>query len=280
MKPLTVIGLSLLFLAIESPAQIVDSLDERPLKIHHAEPLYMDLVRDIGARKGEREWNLGWGLEKNSRYSANSGFIEYEFAPLNRLGFEVEVPFTLYRSYLEEGQRETSAVPHNRIEGVKLATQYTFLVSGKHQLSMAAGYMHELVTHSFYTISQRHSLWKGHRMTPFLIIARKWGANIHSMLYTGPEFDLVNHGGPAEMYYQANLSMHYVLPHSGHFIGLEMNQETAKHFYSLVFRPQVKIKLADGLALGLVTGLPLHMNSGNSISFLTRLIYEPRHRTH
>jgi hypothetical protein len=29
-------------------------------KILHAEPLYIDLIRGLGARKGEREWNVGW----------------------------------------------------------------------------------------------------------------------------------------------------------------------------------------------------------------------------
>lgn len=33
-----------------------------PLKIEHAEPLYIDLIRDLGARRGEKEWNVGMGL--------------------------------------------------------------------------------------------------------------------------------------------------------------------------------------------------------------------------
>jgi hypothetical protein len=28
-------------------------------KALHAEPLYIDLIRGLGARKGEREWNVG-----------------------------------------------------------------------------------------------------------------------------------------------------------------------------------------------------------------------------
>ena len=32
-----------------------------PLKLHHAEPLYIDLKRDLGARKGESEWNKQGG---------------------------------------------------------------------------------------------------------------------------------------------------------------------------------------------------------------------------
>ena len=30
-----------------------------PPKVEHMEPLYIDLVRDLGARKGEKELNLG-----------------------------------------------------------------------------------------------------------------------------------------------------------------------------------------------------------------------------
>ena len=35
---------------------------KKPLKIEHAEPLFIDLIRDLGARKGEREWNVGMGM--------------------------------------------------------------------------------------------------------------------------------------------------------------------------------------------------------------------------
>ena len=62
---------------------------KRLAKIHHAEPLYVDLVRDLGARKGEHEINVGWGMNNKGDYVSNNGFVEYEFAPINRLGVEV-----------------------------------------------------------------------------------------------------------------------------------------------------------------------------------------------
>ena len=31
----------------------------KPLKVDHAEPLYVDLIRDLGPHKGEKEWNIG-----------------------------------------------------------------------------------------------------------------------------------------------------------------------------------------------------------------------------
>ena len=43
---------------------------KEPVKVLHAEPLYIDLIRDLGARKGEKEWNLGLGLTSNQTSDA------------------------------------------------------------------------------------------------------------------------------------------------------------------------------------------------------------------
>ncbi|SMB98017.1 hypothetical protein SAMN00120144_3514 [Hymenobacter roseosalivarius DSM 11622] len=69
---------------------------QEPDKVLHAEPLYIDLIRDLGARKGEKEWNVGLGLTDNLRYDSYQLLVEYEWAPINRLGLEVEVPLTFY----------------------------------------------------------------------------------------------------------------------------------------------------------------------------------------
>lgn len=47
-----------------------------PAKVSHVEPLYMDLVRDLGARKGEKEWNVGLSLEDKNRYHTLGGLVE------------------------------------------------------------------------------------------------------------------------------------------------------------------------------------------------------------
>ena len=62
---------------------------KEPDKVLHAEPLYIDLIRDLGARKGEKEWNVGLGLTDNLKFDAYEALIEYELAPIDRLGFEV-----------------------------------------------------------------------------------------------------------------------------------------------------------------------------------------------
>lgn len=50
-----------IFVLAQTDKQIRDSLfineterDSGPAKVLHAEPLYIDLIRDLGARKGER----------------------------------------------------------------------------------------------------------------------------------------------------------------------------------------------------------------------------------
>ena len=249
-----------------------DSLQKKlPLKIRHAEPLYMDLIRDLGARKGEKEWNVGYGIEGHKDYTINSSFVEYEFSPLNRLGLEVEIPFAFYRSVSTSGE---NVIPRNRIEGIKLAAQYTFLVSKKQQMSMAAGYIHEFRTHSFYSIDHGRGMLKGNSMSPFLIVAKKWGNRINTMIYTGPEWEFIPEESRRDLYYQVNASAHYVLP-SGNFVGIEVNDEFSADSHQMVFRPQMKLILTPNLALGLVTGVPTNFQK-DGMSFMARIIFEPK----
>lgn len=244
------------------------------LKIKHAEPLYVDLIRDLGARKGEREWNLGWGLNDNRNFISYSGFIEYEFAPANRLGFEVEVPFSFYHTNgIEDSQDE---VPHHRLDGIKTAIQYTCWVSSKYKTSVALGYMNELKLHSFKTMFERTDLIKGNVYNPFFIVAKRWGAHLHSLLYTGPVWEQEFVSGDVNCLLMFNASVHYVIPGTSHFFGVEWNQELGGGDRALtVVRPQAKLKLFNGLSLGMLTGIPLSFDS-QRISFMARLIYEPQ----
>jgi hypothetical protein len=266
---------TLLIAATMQPALAqVDSVQkQKPLKIRHAEPLYMDLIRDLGARKGEKEWNVGYGIEGHKDYTVNHTFVEYEFSPVNRLGLEVEVPFAFYRAAQPQ---DGAALPRNRVEGLKVAAQYTFLVSDRQQMSMAAGYMHEFRAHSFYSINRGRGMLKGNSVSPFFIVAKKWGERIHSMIYTGPEWEFTPEESNRELFYQINASMHYVLP-GGHFVGVEVNDESSATSSHTVIRPQVKLVLASNLALGLITGIPTNFRN-NGMSFMARIIFEPKRK--
>src|SRR5690625_6185672 len=89
------------FINIVSYAQTEEET-ELPVKVHHIEPLYIDLVRDLGARKGEKEINIGGEFVNTSSYSIFKTLAEYEFAPINRLGLEIEADFSFYDVYTDE----------------------------------------------------------------------------------------------------------------------------------------------------------------------------------
>ena len=272
----TLIFLAFLFASLNSNAQTLkDTIKKtaekpKPLKINHAEPLYLDLIRDLGAIKGEKELNFGMGVDDYKEYMSYSGFMEYEFAVANRLGVEVEVPFKFYQ---DVGGVETTATPQNRIEGLKVATQYTFLVSEKYQTSMAVGYIQEFEFSSFSSIDHHGKFLEGILYNPIFIVAKKWTPNVHTLLYTGPVFEQHLDSNDINTIGQVNASFHYSFA-GGNFIGLEPNMEFMKNESSVTFRPQIKQKLSDGLYLGFVTGIPTAFKE-KGLSFMTRIIWEP-----
>ena len=242
------------------------------LKISHAEPLYMDLIRDLGARKGEKEFNLGFGFNDFRKFVNYTGFAEFEFAPIDRLGFEIEVPFQFYR-----GIESTESLPENAMEGLKLATQYTFLVSEKLQTSMAIGYIQEFEMASFNSFRQKEGYITGTLYNPIFIAAKRWSDHLHTLLYTGPVFEQ-HFGHPGvDMIYQLNVNIHCVLPGITSFIGLETNLEFSGRETSVVFRPQVKFRVSKSVSVGWVTGIPTDLKN-TGISSMIRLIWEPQKR--
>ncbi len=95
----------------------VEGKQDRP-KILHAEPLYIDLIRDLGARRGEKEWNIGLGLADNNRYDKYEALIEYEWAPVDRLGFEIELPFSFYYPVPGNSDVPRDSIPRSRLNSL------------------------------------------------------------------------------------------------------------------------------------------------------------------
>jgi hypothetical protein len=251
-----------------------DSTDPNlPLKLEHAEPLYIDLIRDLGARRGEKEWNVGMGLTDKLNVDEYELLVEYEWAPVNRLGLEVEVPVTIYspNSKLGNGLK-----PSNRVESLKTAFQYTFLVSERMQTSMAFGYINELVLTDLNEISARNLL-TGNIFNPFLIAAKRLGSNFHSLLYTGPRIERIFGSRDVHSSFEVNSNVHYMLPNSRNFIGIEVNKVLERNNFDMVIRPQMRVSIQDNLLLGLVTGIPVSKRHERLSTFI-RLIYEPGHR--
>ncbi len=242
-------------------------------KVLHAEPLFIDLIRDLGARAGEKEWNYGFGLNDNTRYDAYTGLIEYEFAPINRLGFEFELPFTFYQAV---ENTSPDSIPASRINSLKFASQYSFFVSEKLKTSMAFGYIHEfeMVPFKDYSTNQ---YFKGNIYSPFFVAAKRWGNNFHTLIYTGPIWETFNNQDPLKFSYQLNSNIHYMIPGTRNFIGLEINKEWQKNDFDMVLRPQMRLGITDNLLIGILTGIPIKRETERFSTFI-RLIYEPKHK--
>jgi hypothetical protein len=266
----------------DSLSQVYDSLfikkfekeKEGPLKLLHAEPLYIDLIRDLGARKGEREWNFGLGMTDNLKYDEYEALVEYEWAMFNRLGFEVELPFTFF--YNNNGGNSADSAfksPGSRLNSLKLASQWTFLVNEKAKTSLALGYLHEFLLPPFRDYGDTRWL-TGHLFEPFVIAAKRWGSNFHTLLYTGPVFEQDIIANKWNNGFQAHLSFHYMLPGTRNFIGVENNSYKYGNDFDMTIRPQMRLGITDNLLIGIVVGIPVKRENQRMSTFL-RLIYEP-----
>lgn len=229
-----------------------------PEKVSHAEPVYFDLIRDLGARKGERELNVGMGISRHPSYSEYFYLVEYEFAPVNRLGLEIEIPLVFQRY----NASDSGQPPENGIEGIKAAMQYSFFVSEKFKTTMAAGYIFE---------RRLMPSNPAYEHNPFLIIAKKWGNQFHTLLYAGPLFEY-RAGGVATAAL-VNASVHYILPGTKNFIGAEVNDELTAHDHKMIIRPQFKMTLSPASAIGLAVGISTHGHE-EPLDFIIRWIYE------
>lgn len=243
-----------------------------PNKVLHAEPLYIDLIRDLGARKGEKEWNVGMGLTDNNNFDQYTALIEYEWAPINRLGLEVEMPFSFY--YPINGS--SSIIPSNKLNSLKLAAQYSFYVSNKYNTSMALGYIQEFEMTEFKKYGSR-KLFQGNVYNPFFVAAKRWGNNFHSLLYTGPA--IVHHykQSAIQANWQINSNFHYMISGTRNFVGIEFNKNLAANDFDMTIRPQMRVGISDNLLIGIVTGIPMSRETERFSTFL-RLIYEPKHK--
>jgi len=244
---------------------------KNPDKVLHAEPLYIDLIRDLGARKGEKEWNIGLGLTDNLKFDSYEALIEYEWAPIDRLGLEVELPFTFYSPI---SKTSLESVPSNQLNSIKLAVQWSFFVNEKMATSMAIGYINEFELSDFSNFGK--PFIRGNVYNPFLVIAKRWGTNFHSLIYTGPRIEQNFNTNNFHTLFDINTSFHYMIPGTRNFIGVEINKTIERKNFEMTLRPQMRVGIAENLLIGIVTGIPINREN-ERLSTFSRLIWEPKH---
>ena len=245
---------------------------KEPDKVLHAEPLYIDLIRDLGARKGEKEWNVGLGLTDNLKFDSYEALIEYEWAPIDRLGLEVELPFTFYSPV---NGTENDSIPSNQLNSLKIAVQWSFFVNGPMATSMALGYINEFELSDFKNFGR--PFIKGNVYNPFLVVAKRWGNNFHSLIYTGPMIEQDFSSSKFHTTYDINTSFHYMISGTRNFIGVEFNKTIDNADFDMIMRPQMRLGIADNLLIGIVAGIPVSREN-ERLSAFVRLIWEPGHK--
>jgi hypothetical protein len=241
-------------------------------KVLHAEPLFIDLIRDLGARKGEKEWNVGFGMNDGKFYDKYTALVEYEFAPADRLGMEFELPFSFY--FRNDTLKSASEVPLNRLNSIKWAMQYSFFVSEKLRTSLALGYIHEHELTGFINYGKKN-IYEGDVFNPFFIAAKRWGMNYHTLLYAGPVLSKHSDSKLISALWQFNSNFHYMISGTRNFIGIEINKEFFKNSWNVIFRPQMRLCINEHLMIGIISGIPVNRVNQRYGTFI-RMIYEPR----
>lgn len=245
---------------------------KRSDKVLHAEPLFIDLIRDLGARKGEEEWNFGLGLTDKKNFDSYEALVEYEWAPIDRLGLEVELPFTFF-SPVDSVQNES--VPSNELNSIKIAAQWSFFVNKPMATSMAIGYINEFELSNFENFG--NPFIKGNVYNPFLVLAKRWGDNFHSLIYTGPMIAQNFSTNEFQATYDINTNFHYMITGTRNFVGVEFNKTFNDDDFDMTIRPQMRLEIADNLLIGIVGGIPVSRENEGLSSFV-RLIWEPKHK--
>lgn len=140
---------------------------------------------------------------------------------------------------------------------------------------MALGYINEIELSDFRSFG--NPFVKGNVYNPFLVVAKRWGTNFHSLVYTGPRIEQIFSSQKVQTAYDINTSFHYMIPGTRNFVGIEFNKTQNKQDFDMTMRPQMRLGIADNLMVGIVAGIPVNRENERLSSFV-RLIWEPGHR--
>ncbi len=99
------------------------------------------------------------------------------------------------------------------------------------------------------------------------------GRSISHITFAGPILKHTLNTEFTDVDWQFNTSVDYEIPNSSHFIGIEFNKKIVDSEFRMTMRPQGKIQINEGLAIGLVAGFPITKSQQKFSSFF-RVIYE------
>ncbi|WP_296149538.1 HAEPLYID family protein [uncultured Flavobacterium sp.] len=278
--------LSLFFLgltSIQSKAQETQNETESATLKHYM-PLYIDIPAELNVQKGFQEFDVAFGYADFKDFSGYRTLVEYDFAPIDRLGIEIELPFAFVDSKIHtEENAETSVIQPEEggavqsSMGLRIGFNYSFLILPEAKTTISAGYFNELESSPFKEFGK--PLFAANIYYPFLAAAKVWGKRFHTMVYTGPsikqEFEL----NESETQWKLNTTLSYRFGENEkeNFAGFECNQSFSNDGSpQIMLRPQVQLAFSEEWSLGIVGTIPVQTDNGLNGSGFLRLMYLPR----
>ena len=161
------------------------------------------------------------------------------------------------------------------MNSIKLQLKWSFFVNEPMATSMAFGYINEFELSDFRNFGR--PFINGNVYNPFLIVAKRWGNNFHSLIYTGPMIEQDLSTNKFHSTYDINTNFHYMISGTRNFIGVELNKTFDNGDFDMTVRPQMRLGIADNLLIGIVAGIPVSRENQRLSSF-ARLIWEPGHK--
>lgn len=187
------------------------------------EPLYFDLVRNLGSRRGEMEANV----IASTSFRRNGGVEwgpEIEWAPVRGLGFEIEVPFV-----------------DGAIDALKFGSQVTIA-------SFLARHLEMGIIGSY----ARHMQERGLDGSIGLVTGVRFSAHVQGMLIAGPTVTRSRDDGRTLFGATVNPSLFYQVTRT-FTLGVETGHrfESEQRTYAL---PQLHVNPFDGFAMKVQAG--------------------------
>lgn len=195
--------------------------------------------------------------------------VEYEWGPIDRVGLEVEVPFTFSTPI---NRTPKDSIPADSVESFTVVGQGSFLVNEKRATSMAIGYIHEFL---FSDLKQfGNTFINGHLFNPFFVVAKRWGNNFLTLLYTGPVVEQLKGMDKPAFSFEINSNIHYMIKGTRNFIGLEVNKQVIDQRMFATLRPQMRLGISEHFLIGIVACI-LVSRENERLSYFARIIWEP-----
>lgn len=244
---------------------------EEDPKVQHADPVYDDLITELGAKKGTNELNLNLGYRsyRNNHHLLLSQ-LELEYAPIDNLGFEITLPFTAYFTNPEVDLQQRD----NRIEFLQWGTQYTFYSSPQRGLSFALSFINTFGKEEDYEPEDTNGFKvENIRYMPFLIAAKNWHDTWFLLFAGGTELNQDLSDTSVGFEHHLTTAFHYGFSEDDHFMGLELNKSFRDGDFEMMLRPQLILEISDSFTLGSTIGIPVFIPDTRWTAFL-RLAYE------